>query len=105
MPKTADGTPYDPFAIDGADHWYSVGAQRVRALSNDLANTAFRPGYLRAVSPAWTNWAVESFMDDTVAVVDHLGCDGVALLGLGGPVGVLFAAAHWLWVISREARN
>ena len=64
MPKTADGTPYDPFAIDGADHWYSVGAQRVRALSNDLANNAFRPGYLRAVGPGWTNWAVETFMDE-----------------------------------------
>ena len=64
MPKTADGTPYDPFAIDGADHWYSVGAQRVRALSNDLANAAFRPGYLRAVGPGWTNWAVETFMDE-----------------------------------------
>src|SRR5262249_10606159 len=64
MPKTADGTPYDPFAIDGADHWYSVGAQRVRALSKDLANSAFRPGYLRSVGPGWTNWAVETFMDE-----------------------------------------
>jgi len=64
MPKTADGTPYDQFAIDGADHWYSVGAQRVRALSNDLANSAFRPGYLRSVGPGWTNWAVETFMDE-----------------------------------------
>ncbi|MCC8969753.1 xanthine dehydrogenase family protein molybdopterin-binding subunit [Bradyrhizobium brasilense] len=75
MPKTADGTPYDPFAIDGADHWYSVGAQRVRALSNDLANTAFRPGYLRAVAPGWTNWAVESFMDEAARMV---GADAVA---------------------------
>jgi CO/xanthine dehydrogenase Mo-binding subunit len=64
MPKTADGTPYDPFAIDGADHWYSVGAQRVRALSNDPANSSFRPGYLRSVGPGWTNWAVETFMDE-----------------------------------------
>src|SRR5262245_20709657 len=64
MPKTPDGTPFDPFAIDGADHWYSVGAQRVRALSNDLANSAFRPGYLRSVAPGWTNWAVETFMDE-----------------------------------------
>ena len=64
MPKTSDGTPYDQFAIDGADHWYSVGAQRVRALSNDLANKAFRPGYLRSVGPGWTNWAVETFMDE-----------------------------------------
>jgi isoquinoline 1-oxidoreductase subunit beta len=64
MPKTSDGTPYDQFAIEGADHWYSVGAQRVRALSNDLANGAFRPGYLRSVGPGWTNWALESFMDE-----------------------------------------
>src|SRR5215467_13640185 len=64
MPKAPNGAPYDPFAIDGADHWYSVGAQRVRALSNDLANRAFRPGYLRSVGPGWTNWAVETFMDE-----------------------------------------
>src|SRR5260370_16897562 len=55
---------YDPFAISGADHWYDVGAQRVRALSNDLANRAFRAGWLRSVGPGWTNWAVESFMDE-----------------------------------------
>jgi isoquinoline 1-oxidoreductase beta subunit len=58
------GMSYDPYAIAGADHWYNVGAQRVRALSNDLANSAFRPGWLRAVAPGWTNWAVESFMDE-----------------------------------------
>src|SRR4029450_3051485 len=64
LPKAPDGNPFDPFAIDGADHWYNVGAQRVRALSNDLALTAFRPGYLRSVGPGWTNWAVETFMDE-----------------------------------------
>jgi isoquinoline 1-oxidoreductase beta subunit len=58
------GTSYDPYAIAGADHWYNVGAHRVRALSNDLANSAFRPGWLRAVAPGWTNWALESFMDE-----------------------------------------
>jgi isoquinoline 1-oxidoreductase subunit beta len=68
MPKTSDGTPYDRFAIDGADHWYRVGAQRVRALSNDLANSAFRPGYLRSVGPGWTNWAVETFMDEAAVM-------------------------------------
>jgi len=68
MPKAPDGAPYDPFAIDGADHWYSVGAQRVRALENDLANRAFRPGYLRAVGPGWTNWAVETFMDEAALI-------------------------------------
>jgi CO/xanthine dehydrogenase Mo-binding subunit len=69
MAKTLDGTRYDPDAIDGADHWYSVGAQRVRALSNDLANSAFRPGYLRSVGPGWTNWALESFMDEAALMV------------------------------------
>lgn len=64
MPKGKNGRPFDPFAIAGADHWYTVGAQRVRALSNDVANRAFRPGWLRSVGPGWTNWAVESFMDE-----------------------------------------
>ena len=58
------GKKYDPFAIAGADHWYDVGAHRVRALSNDVANTAFRPGWLRSVGPGWTNFAVESFIDE-----------------------------------------
>jgi CO/xanthine dehydrogenase Mo-binding subunit len=64
MPKGEGGAPYDPFAISGADHWYAVGAQKVRAISNDLANSSFRPGWLRSVGPGWTNWALESFMDE-----------------------------------------
>ena len=46
MPKGVNGVPYDPFSIAGADHWYTVGAQRVRALRNDLADRTFRPGLL-----------------------------------------------------------
>ena len=49
MPKDNNGVPFDPFAIHGADHWYTVGAQRVRALQNDLAQRTFRPGWLRSV--------------------------------------------------------
>ena len=64
MPKGANGVAYDPFSINGADHWYTVGAQRVRAVNNDLANATFRPGWLRSVGPGWTNWALESFMDE-----------------------------------------
>jgi CO/xanthine dehydrogenase Mo-binding subunit len=64
MPKGKDNKPYDPFAISGADHWYEVGAQKVRAINNDLANASFRPGWLRSVGPGWTNWALESFMDE-----------------------------------------
>jgi isoquinoline 1-oxidoreductase subunit beta len=67
--KGLNGEPYDTFAISGADHWYTVGAQRVRALSNDLANRAFCPGYLRSVGSGWINWALESFMDETARAV------------------------------------
>lgn len=74
MPKGINGKSYDPFSISGADSWYTVGAQRVRAISNDLANRAFRPGWLRSVGPGWTNWASESFIDE---VAHKLGLDPV----------------------------
>ena len=61
LPKATNGEKYDPFSIQGADHWYSVGAQRLRAISNDLANDTFRPGWLRSVGSGWVNWALESF--------------------------------------------
>ena len=73
--KDAKGAPYDPFAISGADHWYNVGAHRVRALHNDLADRTFRSGYLRSVSAGWTSWAVESFIDE---VAHETGVDPVA---------------------------
>jgi isoquinoline 1-oxidoreductase subunit beta len=69
MFKGLNGAPYDTFSISGADHWYSVGAHRVRALSNDLANRAFRPGYLRSVGSGWVNWALESFVDEAARAV------------------------------------
>ncbi|MDP5030367.1 MAG: molybdopterin-dependent oxidoreductase [Paraglaciecola sp.] len=72
MPKGTNGESYDPFSISGADHWYSVGAQKVRAISNELANSSFRPGWLRSVGPGWTGWAVESFMDEAA---HHVGAD------------------------------
>jgi isoquinoline 1-oxidoreductase beta subunit len=75
MGKDAKGVPYDPFAISGADHWYNVGAHRVRALNNDLAERTFQSGFLRSVSAGWTNWAVESFMDEAA---HEAGVDPVA---------------------------
>ncbi|MCW6511995.1 xanthine dehydrogenase family protein molybdopterin-binding subunit [Lichenifustis flavocetrariae] len=62
--KGTNGVLYDPYSISGADHWYDVGVQRVRAINNDLAQKSFRPGWLRAVAPGWTNWALECFMDE-----------------------------------------
>lgn len=89
LAKDKQGHPYDPFAIAGADHWYSVGAQRVRAVSNDLANSSFRPGWLRSVGPGWTNWAVESFMDEAAqaAKVDPLAFRLSLLQGTGRNAG------------------
>jgi isoquinoline 1-oxidoreductase beta subunit len=64
LTKTKAGGQYDAFAISGADNWYDVGHQQVRAIPNDLANSTFRPGWLRSVGPGWTNWALESFIDE-----------------------------------------
>lgn len=71
MPDGVNGVPYDPFSISGADHWYDLGPHRVRALSNDLANRTFRPGWLRSVGPGWTNWALESFVDELARAADE----------------------------------
>ena len=109
MPKGKNDRPYDPFAISGADHWYTVGAHRVRALSNDLANRAFRPGWLRSVGPGWTNWALESFIDEAA---HHVGVDPLAFrLGLldgagknaGGPPSAIGGALRQAAVLKRVA--
>ncbi len=94
LAKNKAGGAYDPFAIAGADHWYEVGHQRVRAIANDLANTTFRPGWLRSVGPGWTNWALESFIDEAA---HHVKADPVAfrlklLTGAGRNAGSAPAA-------------
>ena len=109
MPKGANDEPYDPFAIDGADHWYSVGAHRVRAISNDLASQTFRPGWLRSVGPGWTNFAVESFMDEAAHKVgadplqfrlDHLTAEG---MNAGSAPNAVGGAARQAAVLQRVA--
>jgi CO/xanthine dehydrogenase Mo-binding subunit/aerobic-type carbon monoxide dehydrogenase small subunit (CoxS/CutS family) len=73
LAETADKrTTVDSFAVAGADFWYSVPHHRVRAIRHDLAQQAIPPGYLRAVGPGFTTFAVESFMDE---MADLAGAD------------------------------
>ena len=55
---------FDGFSISGADHWYTLPSHRVRAINNELAQSTFLPGWLRAVGPGWISWGVESFLDE-----------------------------------------
>ncbi len=72
-----DGTgKFDSFSISGADHWYSLPSHRVRAMNNELAQSTFLPGWLRAVGPGWISWGVESFLDE---IADQMGQDPVAM--------------------------
>jgi len=59
---------YDPFSINGADHWYTLANHRVRAINNDLVHRTVLPGWLRAVGPGWIGWGVECFMDELAAL-------------------------------------
>lgn len=78
--KGVDGKEYDASAIDGADHWYDIQPQRLRGVQNKLADETFRSGWLRSVGPGFTNWALESFMDEAA---HQVGQDPVAFrLGL-----------------------
>jgi isoquinoline 1-oxidoreductase subunit beta len=54
----------DAFTLNGSDHWYTVPNHTVRTTQNALAQAATPSGQLRSVAPAWTFWAVESFMDE-----------------------------------------
>ncbi len=69
------GGKADPFSIAGADHWYTMGAQRVAAIMNPAAQETFLPGWLRAVGPGWTHWAVEQHFDE---LAHEVGADPIA---------------------------
>lgn len=66
----------DGFSVNGADHWYTFPAHRVRTMNNTLAQDTFLPGWLRAVGPGWVSWGVESFLDE---IADQTGQDPVAI--------------------------
>ena len=54
----------DAFTVNGADFFYSVPNHNVRAILNELAQSATPSGQLRSVAPGWTFWAVESMIDE-----------------------------------------
>ncbi len=54
----------DAFTVNGADFFYTVPNHNVRAILNDMAQTATPSGQLRSVAPGWTFWAVESMVDE-----------------------------------------
>ena len=55
----------DQFATNGSDHWYDIPNHYVRSANNMVIWNAAPAGFLRAVAPTWTWWAVESFVDET----------------------------------------
>ncbi|MDX1516472.1 MAG: molybdopterin cofactor-binding domain-containing protein [Woeseiaceae bacterium] len=59
---------FDTFSVSGADHWYTLPNHRVRAINNELAQSTFLPGWLRAVGPGWISWSVECFMDELAEI-------------------------------------
>ena len=66
----------DSFSISGADHRYSLPSHRVREMNNELAQSTFFPGWLRAVGPGWISWGVESFLDE---IADQMGQEPIAM--------------------------
>lgn len=61
----------DPFAVNGADHWYTIENQKVLLSLNEVAQAATPSGHLRGVGPSWQFFAVESFMDEVAASLEQ----------------------------------
>lgn len=55
---------FDPFAVNGADHWYTIENQKVLLSLNAIGQAATPSGHLRGVGPSWQFFAVESFIDE-----------------------------------------
>jgi isoquinoline 1-oxidoreductase len=51
----------DQFSLNGSDHYYDIPNQFVRAIRSE---TGMEVGYVRAVAPNFTFFAVETFMDE-----------------------------------------
>lgn len=54
----------DVWSNTGADHWYDIPNQRVRAIQNQFVQNAFPVGAVRSVANNYTVFALESFVDE-----------------------------------------
>ena len=54
----------DAFTVNGSDHFYTMPNHSVRAIINEMAQSATPSGQLRSVAPGWTFWAIESMIDE-----------------------------------------
>ena len=64
-PDFVDKKGLDQFALNGADHVYDISNQIVRAVP---VETGISVGYVRAVAPNYTFFAVETFVDELAAL-------------------------------------
>jgi isoquinoline 1-oxidoreductase subunit beta len=64
MPTGVDGNKFDNFVVNGADFFYTVPNHTVRAILNELAQSATPSGQLRSVGAGWIFWALESAIDE-----------------------------------------
>jgi isoquinoline 1-oxidoreductase len=64
-PDFVDKQGLDQFALNGADHVYAIPNQSVRAIRTE---TGISVGYVRAVAPNYTFFAVETFIDELAAL-------------------------------------
>jgi len=60
-PDFVDKQGLDQFALNGADHIYDIPNQSIRAVR---VETGIPVGYVRAVAPNYTFFAVETFIDE-----------------------------------------
>src|SRR5262249_52751168 len=60
-PDFVDKKGLDQFALNGADHIYDIPHQSVQATR---VETGISVGYVRAVAPNYTFFAVETFIDE-----------------------------------------
>ena len=54
----------DQFSTNGSDHWYEIPNHKVNTFNNELSDKALPVGFVRAVAPGWTFFALESFIDE-----------------------------------------